>query len=359
MKRSVAILLVWLLAAWAQFGTPGQAPPGGGFPAPPQGGALPPQPQLPQPGLPLATGKRYPLPAWVRPGVGFVYRDPSGNITLMMLVTDTDGVNAYGLLVSLIDVQGSPVIQVEPKPLVQNGQGLFYLNPQAVTDMVQAARAHPDPNIRVVGGGGSFAYQYKSQNGLVNFAARYDPKTGIVTELSSLMASAPGQQQQPHREGVLYRYVGYETFTWQSPPHFPPAARESHAYQIVSQIPDYVYGGNMATPTGSVEIRPLQVSPPLARFQVTVNQGGLPMNRTVFGLTGFGPHYLHPALLGRGTILQSARTGLSLSITADGLVWAMGQLPLVRTRVNPRTGLLLEETDTYPMGIQVVLRLAR
>jgi len=358
--RYLLVPLILGTLAWSQFGIPGQgglppAPPGGGYAAPPQGGALP---QLPQPGLPMATGKRYPLPAWIRPGVGFVYQDPTGQITLLMLVTDTDGTNAYGLFLNLIQTQGGPMLMVKPQALVQNGQGLFYLNPQAVADALAAARAEPDPNLRVFGGNGSFAYEYQSPNGRVAFAARYDPKTGIITELNSLMASAgaPGQPQ-PHREGIQYHYRGYETFTWQSPTDFPSAAREAHTYQLISQMPDYLYGGSMATPIGNMEIRPLHVARPLARYQIRANQGGIPITQPAFGLTALGPHYLHPALLGRGTVLQSRYTGLSLTFTQEGLVWTVGQLPLSRTRIDPQTGLLLEETDQTPLGAQVIMRL--
>ncbi len=356
----------WMLGALlfgalvlAQF-SPGPLPPGPNpLPAQPQKGQAPPAPPNPAPGgaLPLpAPSRAYPLPAWIHPGVAFIYSAPGIGLTNVYLVTDVAGTRAYGLSITLMQFSGaSPMAQITAQVLIQNGAGLFYVNPQAAADYLRLAKAHPQPGVQVSGGPGILAIEYQSQNGKTSVALRYDPQTGIVTEATT--SSTFPTQEGPKTQAAALRYVGYQTFTRQSPPDFPPAARESHAYQILA-TPAVPGGAGMTMPSGQINIRPMQLAKPLAQFQVQVQMQGYPMTQTLGGLTALGPHYLHPALLSRQAIFALPKLGLSLTVSGDTVTLAWGQMPLVTSRIQPQTGLLLEQTQTDPMG-QITYRLLR
>jgi len=343
-QRLGGTLLFLLALAFAQFANP----PAPGAPAPPL-----PAPAMPPSGpggglLPLPTpAKRYPLPDWIRPGVAFLYQDMSGRITQAYLVTDLAPDGAYGLVLTLVQSPGSPpMYQLEALPLVQNGAGFFYLHPEAVADAVREAQANPTPGLKVVGGSGWFAVESQGPAGTTQYAFRYDPETGLVQE------AAVSERYPKGTQAVSYRYLGYQTFDWQSPAEFPPAAHEPHAYELATAVAGF---GN---PLGLLEIQPLQLTRPLALFQLTANLGGYPQSDRAGGLTALGPHYLHPELIRRGTVFALPKLGVGYTVQGDTATLTWGSELLAVVRLQPESGLVLERRETLPLG-QMILRLVR
>jgi len=249
----------------------------------------------------------------------------------------------------------TPMVDLKATPLVQGGVGFFYANPEAVADYLQMAQQNPERGVRVTGGNGLFAVEVQNQNGTLRYAFRYDPKTGLVQEIAVSTRFA-GQQGQG-ATAANYRYVGYDTFAWQSPADFPPAARESHVYEILAAVPGYGGSPGMTNPMGQVEVRALRLST-LALFQLQANLQGYPQSDTVGGLTALGPHYLHPELIRRGNVFVLSQLGLSYTIQGDTATLTWGQVPLSVLRVQPQTGRIVERQEATPLG-QIVYRLAR
>ncbi len=77
-------------------------------------------------------------------------------------------------------------------------------------------------------------------------------------------------------------------------------------------------------------------------------------------MPALGPHYLHPALLSRGTVFAFPAIGLALSAVGEGpnggilLVYSEGGSGFMSLEVDPASGALLEERIGYA-GVGTVI----
>ncbi len=341
--KSRTILAIFLaLSALAQMGAP--LPPG------PAGGAAPP---APTPNLRLPRlGQTIRLPAWIRPGLIMAYSDPvGGQIAAAYLVTRTTETAAYGLAITAVYTQGAPMVTTEATVLWQNGNGLFHLDPAYVRAL---ARAPTPEGMRITVEEGGITIVSQGQSGTSKTAIIFDPKSGVVLEFGTLSDFRKGKL------AATLKYLGYHQIDWPVLGTFPPAARRAARYTVTGRVYNWTGGGAMEVPLGSVAVQPIRVALPLVQYRVVVEaSGGFPMNQTETGLPAAGPHYLHPALLKRNPVYEIPQLGLRLDANGgDAFVLSLAGQPLVETRVDPSTGLVLEQVAKNPLGEQVV-RLAQ
>lgn len=329
--------LVLSTLALAQIGAPG-------IPATPPGLGLP------------RLQTRYPLPDWIRPGLVLIYREPSGQITKAYLVTNTTKTDAYGLELTLIQSPGAgAMLQVQALPLVQNGAGFFYLNPQAVAAYLKTAPEAARTGVRITGGAGYLAIVEGNAGGETSVALHYDPNTGVVQEIT-VMDQTPGGNL-----AADYRYAGSDHSPLPVLHDFPPAASEAHRYQIYGELPGY----GMRAPAGGLEVHPLGQRGLLARFRVVMLAEGQPFPMQAFGVPGFGPHYLHPALLTRDVIYEIPSLGLSVVTAGSGphggvlVRTLLAGEPLSLDEYDPERGLFLYGERALPTYTKQVVELVQ
>ncbi len=350
MKRPLASLFALLLLAFAQFGPMPPGAPGQGMPTPvPPGGMGAPRPQGQGAGLPLPRlPQSYPLPKWIRPGLAMIYRDIGGMITKALLVTEVTATDAYGLDITLMHFpDGSTILQQQVVPLIQNGAGYFYVNPQAAAAYLKTAPQAAQAGVKITGGPGILAVEEQAQGGKSGFALRFDPNSGLVQQITAMIKTPKGST------AADLRYQGYDYSPLPALPGFPPAAREAHTYRISTAVAGFGGSPGMRVPFGEMRVTPMGVSGRIARYQVVVTAQGFPMQRVGFGVPAGGPHYLHPNLLAQGTIYRIGKLSLVSQTAGAGphggvlVQTLLGQVPLSVQEFRPQSGLLLYTEESY------------
>ncbi len=347
MKRLAASLLFLVLPVLAQMppGVPGQGMP---VPAPP-GGMGAPMPQGQGAGLPLPRlPQSYPLPKWIRPGLVMIYRDIGGMMTKAYLVTDVTATDAYGLEITLMRFpDGSAILQQQVVPLIQNGAGYFYVNPEAAASYQKTAAQAAKAGVKITVGPGILAVEEQGQGGKSGFALRFDPNSGLVQQVTAMVKTPKGST------AADFRYQGYDYSPVLALPGFPPAAREAHTYRIYTAVPGFGGSPGMKVPFGEMRVTPMGVSGRIARYQLVVTAQGFPMPRAAFGVPAGGPHYLHPTFLTRGTVYRISKLSLVSQAAGAGphggvlVQTLLGQVPLAVQEFHPQSGLLLYVEQSY------------
>jgi len=305
-------------------------------------------------GLLPPGGRAYPRPSWIQPGLLVAYTDGVGQTAAAYLVTRVAGGRAYGLALTLFQSEAGPTLQVQAEPLYDGGSGPFVVHPAAVRDFLQ----NPPPGVQAMGVPGQLGVVIQDPDGVTKHAVRYDPQSGLVTEVTSSYRAPAGVG--PRRSVAVHLVLaGRRRVAWRVVEAFPPAARAAARYQVL-----YALAGGTA-PGGTVTVTPAGGTPPLARYRVeAAGAGELQPPSVQYGLPVMGPHYLHPALLARTPLLQVPELGLVFQVAGrdpSGAVWVAataGGRTFERLAVDPQSGAVLEQEIAYPgMGTAIYRRL--
>ena len=286
-----------------------------------------------------------PRPDWIRPGLVVLYSDGVGQTALFYLVTAVTPTEAYGASFRFAQSDAGPTLQVTTGPLYLGGSGPFYLAPQAVAE---AGRRAP-PGTQIQTQPGWIGILRRTPNGESKYAVRYDDESGLVLETSG---SYRGPAGVGPRQGAAFhlQLAGTKNVPWTPVGGFPPAARASAAYQIV-----YALASGGQSPGGTFWVQPVEVGARLARYRIQARQNGaLTPPREQLGIPAFGPHYLHPALLGRDPVLSLPELGFEIRLAGAGpsggqvVVMQLGGVPIRAIEVDPRSGLVLLYQESIP-----------
>ncbi len=305
-------------------------------------------------GLLPRTGPNFDRPGWMQPGLLVTYGDGIGQMGSAYLVTRVAPKMAWGLSFILTQSDAGPTLDVQPGVLYDGRSGPFFVQPQAVRNFLR----QPPPGVQVMGTPGQIGIVVQDQDGVTKHAVRYDPQSGLITELNSTY-TAPANVGPRRGAAVHQVLIGKRRVPWPNLNSFPPAARVAARYQIF-----YVLQGG-TSPGGMFTVTPLASSPPLASYQITTTgtQGYTPPTQMA-GLPCLGPHYLHPALLNQNPLLEIADLGLSFQVSGTGpnggvmVVVSANGAPFESLEVDPQSGAVIEERLSYAgMGMVVYRRL--
>jgi len=305
-------------------------------------------------GLLPKTGPGFARPSWMQPGLLVTYGDGIGRMGSAYLVTQVAPKAAWGLSFILTQGDAGPTLNIQAGVLYDGSSGPFFVQPRAAGNFLK----QPPPGVQVMGAPGQIGIVVQNQDGVTKHMIRYDPQSGLVTELNSAY-DAPANVGQRRSVAVHQVLIGKRRVPWPSLRSFPPAARAAARYQIFYAL----QGGT--SPGGMFTVTPVASSPPLANYQIiaTGTQGYNPPTQMA-GLPCFGPDYIHPALLNQNPLLEIPDLGISFQVTGTGpnggvtVVVSENGAPFESLEVDPQSGAVIEERLSYAgMGMVVYRRL--
>ena len=308
----------------------------------PQQGPLP-QPQVGLPGplnLPAISGNFKP-PDWLKRGLVVYYRI-SGSSKLGNRASAFSGINVFivwevsnnkivGDWISLLS--DSMLVQSGLKELSRSSDSIFHVNPNYAEALLRSTGNLRSSGVTIQGGPGNIYIKMTGQKGYQNIYIKYDLKTGIILSL----------QQVTPDSSIFMEYAGYEYVNLPPPSNtFPPAVQGgTHNWVLsTSYMGMEMQFGELTISQGCVQGR---IAHFRGKYDLYTTQGV--QNQQFIGVPDIGPHYVNPSLLNDDVIFDLKQMGLRLVVVGRDyndvtLELQYRMMPLIRSVVDPRTGLI-------------------
>ncbi len=260
-----------------------------------------------------------------------------------------EGNEVYGLeqLMLFSQTSGSVFYQSTVNEFnIQKTGTSFYLNPDQLEKEIKSKSTLPR-NCKLFGKAGNISLVC-NQNGIESkIVLVYDTKTGLIKEsIGSQKSNVQGNLSQMRLSYLTHFYIDIPDVK-----NFPEAALNSYTYRIISSSPMGVF------PTGSLSIKYKNKINKVAFY--SMDYQGFPID--MIGIPYVGPHYLHPALLRKKSLLEVPQIGFKMELSPeDGKVilnhiWN-GNI-ILQQEYDKKTGLKLKEVQPMGMGINIILEL--
>jgi len=306
----------------------------------PQQGPLS-QPQVGLPGplkLPTIPGN-FKLPDWLKRGLVVYYKvggrsklgDQSSAFTGMsvFIVWETSSNKIVGDWISLSN--DGMLIQSGLKELGRSSDGIFYVNPKYAEALLRSAGNLKNSGVTIQGGPGNIYIKIVGQRSYQNVYIKYDLKTGVI--LSSQYATPDSS--------FFMEYAGYEYVNLPPPSGtFPPVVQGTYNWVLsTSYMGMEMQFGELTISQGYVQGRVAYFRGKYDLYSQGVH------NQQLIGVPDIGPHYVNPALLSNDIIFDLKQIGLRLVVVGrdyNGVTLELQYrtMPLIRSVVDPRTGLI-------------------
>ncbi|ACR78817.1 hypothetical protein [Kosmotoga olearia] len=265
--------------------------------------------------IPQLFKGKYPIPSWIKPGLVTVYEMEGGTRTLptgqessafygkgyaVFIVTQVENNLIYGLTLFAYDYPG--IMVTPPNPMILYGS--IYVDPRDIQEILSQREEYERQGIIVKGG------QYGEGIRWVNITYKSTSYTIFISEDGKAQKFLFSEKQENGSSVINMQLMGLFYTNCPEIEDFPEAARENHSYEIYSYDPFYT---GLTTPAGRETIEFQNIQKPIASYRLSYYTADMmvPISQTINGLPLLGPHYIHPELLNKDTILEIPEINLS------------------------------------------------